>query len=70
MIIWVFLWLPAPKKKLSPKDVVDDLIADDEVESPAMNPKLDYKRIIMGKQLSDMEINFAQWLLKGQHPLW
>ena len=61
--------LPAPKKKLSPKDVVDDLMADDEMESPpAKKPKLDYERIIMGEELLDMEINFAQRLLKAQHP--
>ena len=30
--------------------------------------KLDYERIIMGEELSDMEINYAQQLLKANHP--
>ena len=38
------------------------------MESPlAKKPNLDYERI-MGEELSDMEINFAQRLLKAQHP--
>ena len=32
-----------------------------------LSAKLDYERIIMGQELSDREINFAQQLLKAQH---
>lgn len=55
-------------KKLSAEDVVD-LVVDDKVESPpTKKPKLDYERIIMGEELSDIEINYAQQLLKANHP--
>ena len=61
--------VPAPHlKKLSAGDVVD-LVVDDEVKSPpTKKPKLDYERIIMGEELTDMEINHAQQLLKAKHP--
>ena len=58
----------SPRKNLSARDVVD-LLADDEVQSPPTNkPKLDYERIIMGQELSDIEINYAQQLLKANYP--
>ena len=63
-------------KKLSAGDVVD-LIVDEEKSPPTKMPKLDYARIIMGEELTDMEINHAQQLLKQSiqslmafSPLW
>ena len=55
-------------KELSAGDIVDR-VADNEAElPPTKKHKLDYKRIIMGEELSDMEINYAQQLLKANHP--
>ena len=45
-----------PRKNLSARDVVD-LLANDEVQSPpTKKPKLDYERVIMGQELSYIEI--------------
>ena len=55
-------------KKRSVTDVIDQVV-DNEVELPTVKkPKLDYERIIMGEELSDIEINYAQQLLKANHP--
>ena len=48
-----------PKKNLSAKDVVDLLAVDEIQPPPAKKPKLDYEGIVMGQELSDIEINYA-----------
>ena len=55
-------------KKLSAGDVVDLVVDDEEKSPPTKKPKLYYERIIMGEELTDMEINHAQQLLKAKHP--
>ena len=61
--------VPAPHlKKLSAGDVVDLVVDDEEKSPPTKKPKLYYERIIMGEELTDMEIDHAQQLLKAKHP--
>jgi len=60
-----------PPRKFLAEDVVDLLTDDERVEvqsPPTKKPKLDYERIIMGQELSNIEINYAQQLLKTHHP--
>ena len=58
------------KENVNPNSFVDlTENHDNDVESPAKKKKVnDYERIIMGEELSDIEINYAQQLLKMQHP--
>ena len=51
-------------KKLSAGDVFNLII---EITTYKKS-KLNYERIIMGEELTDMEINHAQQLLKAKHP--
>ena len=46
------------------------MVSDDEVETlpPRKKQKFDEKEIIMGKELTDLAINYAQELLKAQRP--
>ena len=57
------------KENISPNSFVDLTKYLDAEPPPAKKQRInDYERIIMGEELSDIEINYAEQLLKVHHP--
>ena len=52
-------------KKHSVTDVIDQVVVNEAELPPIKSP---HERIIMGGELSDIEFNYAQQLLKANHP--
>ena len=58
------------KENINPISVVGDITEDHDAELPLAKKQRidDFERIVMGEELSDIEINHAQQLFKVCHP--